>query len=64
MLVAAPILYKHGRVNVDDVSLLLINSPLHGAGIVLFGLLLLVLSLHLFNGYAKIFRWLSAKLIC
>lgn len=62
-LVAAPILHKHGLVSVDDVSLLVINSPLHGAGIVLFGLLLLVLSLHLFNGYARIFRWLSGKLI-
>lgn len=63
-LVAAPILHKQGLISVDDVSLLVINSPVHGAGIVLLGLLLLVLSLHLFNGYAKLFRWLSDKLIC
>lgn len=63
-LVAAPLLQKHGLVNVDDVSLLVINSPLQGAGIVLFGLLLLILSLHIFNGYAQVFRWLSGKLIC
>lgn len=63
-LVAAPVLHKHGLVNVDDVSLLVINGPLHGAGLVLFGLLLLILSLHLFNGYARVFRWLSGKLIC
>ncbi len=62
-LVTAPILHKHGLVNVDDVSLLVIGSPWQAASIVLFGLLLLVLSLHLFNGYAKVFRWLSGKLI-
>jgi uncharacterized membrane protein (Fun14 family) len=63
-LVALPFLHQHGLVQVDDLSLVMIEGPWQSAGIVLSGLLLLVLSFHLFNGYARVFRWLSGKLIC
>jgi len=59
-----PFLHQHGLVQVDDLSLVMIEGPWQSAGIVLSGLLLLVLSFHLFNGYARVFRWLSGKLIC
>ncbi len=63
-LVAVPFIKHNGLVHVDDVQLLAISGPWQAAGIVVFGLLLLVLSFHLFNGYARVFRWLSGKLIC
>lgn len=44
--------------------LLALAGPWQSAGVVLFGLLLFILSLHLFNGYVLVFRWLSGKLIC
>lgn len=63
-LVAAPFVKAGGHIHVDDIQLLALGGPWQSAGVVVFGLLLFILSLHLFNGYALVFRWLSGKLIC
>lgn len=60
-LISLPFLYRHIDVTVGTPILL---EPWQAWSLMAAGLLLSLLALHLFNGMATIFRWLSDKLIC
>lgn len=60
-LLATPFLYNHSWFNFELVE---ITQMWQALVVMACGAALLIVSFHIFNGYAWVFRWLSGKLIC